>query len=129
MRNYYHKYSCAVMFAQKRMFQGFIRPHPSVRNCAKSHTVHRVNEATKKDCLLQELQTIVSSNFEYKMLGKELVLPTKCLQMICKKARCIVKMTFVYLDYMNILLFDQFIKLKICKHANVMTACLLWRFG
>ena len=27
--------------------------------------------------------------FGYKMLGKELVLPTKCLQLICKKARCI----------------------------------------
>ena len=80
------------MFAQKRMFHELIRPHSSVRKCAKSHTVRRVNEATKKtlvDHLLQERQTIVSSNFGYKKLGKELVLPTKCLQMICKKARYI----------------------------------------
>ena len=69
-----------------------IRPQPSLKKCAKSQTVRIVNEATKKtlmDRLLQERHTIVSTNFGYRMLGKEVVLPTKCLQMICKKARYI----------------------------------------
>ena len=69
-----------------------VRPQPTVAKCVKSHSVHRVSEDTRKtlmDCLLQEREKIVSSHFGYKMLGKELVIPTKCLQLICKKARSI----------------------------------------
>ena len=69
-----------------------VRAQPTVAKRAKPHSVRRVSEATKKtlmDRLLQERKKIVSSHFGYKMLGKELVLPTKCLRLICKKARSI----------------------------------------
>ena len=47
-----------------------IRPPPSVRKHAKSHTVHRVSEATKKTVMDHLLQEQRNTHFGYKMLGK-----------------------------------------------------------
>ena len=65
-----------------------IMPQQSKRYC-RPRAIRRVSDITRKrlmDCLLQEREAIMSSKIGYRMLGKEVVLPSNCLKVMCKKA-------------------------------------------
>ena len=52
-------------------------------------SISTVLEDVLKKRLLQERDSIVDSDISYKILGKDLLIPTKCIDVLCMQARFI----------------------------------------
>ena len=66
----------------------FVKPESRRRPRIRAvRTVSKLQEQILMDSLEQEREAIVSSSVGYMMLGKELVLPTKCLYELVRKAK------------------------------------------
>ena len=65
---------------------------PKQERCQRRHAICSIStvlEDVLKKRPLQERYSIVDSDISYKILGKDLLLPTKCIEVLCMQARFI----------------------------------------
>ena len=65
------------------------------KRCQCCHAIRSISRPLQdelKKRLLQERDSIVDTDISYKVLGKDLVIPTKCIEVLCMQARFISSM-------------------------------------